>query len=242
MIVKNIIPKLQKYMKRFYCEEISFPKDEKILVVCPHQDDEILGCGALIEKYAPQVDVLLITNGELGNPELSKEETVIVRNREFDMANVGVHATFKLGLKDSSFSFCELRNCNFDFSQYDALFVPNKKEFHPDHIKTNRYISKLAYKKRIFEYEVWTPLEDYNCYIDFSGHEEKKWQRIKKYESQLKHIDYLETIAGLNRYRGIRTGSKYVECYKKRFFYNEIFWWTILKIIMKINKWGKKIV
>ena len=44
-------------------------KNEKILVVAPHPDDESLGCGGLMSKYGKQCDVLLLTDGRRGKSE-----------------------------------------------------------------------------------------------------------------------------------------------------------------------------
>ena len=46
-------------------------KNEKILVVAPHPDDESLGCGGLMSKYGKQCDVLLLTDGRRGKSEKS---------------------------------------------------------------------------------------------------------------------------------------------------------------------------
>jgi len=56
---------------------------KNILVVAPHCDDEILGCGGTISKHIANgnhVYVAIVTNGHLGAPELfSKEGTEKVR-------------------------------------------------------------------------------------------------------------------------------------------------------------------
>ena len=52
---------------------------ERILVIAPHADDEILGCGALMAKMAKEgkkVFVLVCTNASVGAPELFCKEAV----------------------------------------------------------------------------------------------------------------------------------------------------------------------
>ena len=46
---------------------------KKVLIISPHADDEILGCGGFISKYSKhnyQIDVLILTNANKGAPEL----------------------------------------------------------------------------------------------------------------------------------------------------------------------------
>lgn len=241
-VKSKIVEKMKGLIKKRERKEIVFELNKKILIVSPHQDDETLGCGALINKYSSIVDILLVTNGELGNPELTKAETVAIRNKEFDLATKGVHKTFKMGLRDSNFSFGELKKKKFNFKQYDAIFVPGKKELHPDHVKVNKYVKKLACKKRIYEYEVWKPLDAYNCFLDFSDDATKKWERIEKYKCQLRHINYLDKIKGLNCYRGIGLNAEYVECYKETLFWYEKIFSIIIHWLVVVNEWRKKIV
>ena len=46
---------------------------KKILILSPHADDEILGCGGFISKYSKQnyqIYVLILTNANIGAPEI----------------------------------------------------------------------------------------------------------------------------------------------------------------------------
>ena len=52
---------------------------EKILVVAPHSDDEVLGCGGYIKKLVnagKEVFVLIMTNAHIGDPDKYPEERV----------------------------------------------------------------------------------------------------------------------------------------------------------------------
>ena len=53
--------------------EVNFKKTDKILIVSPHPDDETIGCGGLLAKYGPQCDILMLTDGRLGNIEKYKD-------------------------------------------------------------------------------------------------------------------------------------------------------------------------
>ena len=58
---------------------------ERILVIAPHADDEILGCGALMAKMAKEgkkVFVLVCTNASVGAPELFSKDEILYEQGE----------------------------------------------------------------------------------------------------------------------------------------------------------------
>ena len=64
-------------------------ESKNILIIAPHCDDEILGCGGSMSKHVQNrhnVYVAIVTNGHIGAPELfSKEGTEKVRGEAFQM-------------------------------------------------------------------------------------------------------------------------------------------------------------
>lgn len=204
---------------------IYIEKKDHILVVSPHPDDECIGCGALLSQYAKQCDVLLMTDGRYGNPEWSVSDTIAIRNKEFDdaMSAAGVHSVFKLNFVDSHMPYVYRKwdNNKIDIADYSMVFIPNRNENHPDHKRTfmllYKKIKKIKKRRRpkVFEYEVWTTIikpDKYLC-MDESQMNQKS-ALIKKYQCQLKHIDYDKRIKGLNQYRGMMINSNYAEAYR----------------------------
>ena len=52
---------------------------KKVLILSPHADDEILGCGGYISKYSKlnyQINVVVITNANKGAPEIYPPESI----------------------------------------------------------------------------------------------------------------------------------------------------------------------
>ena len=48
-------------------------REKKVLILSPHADDEILGCGGFISKYSKKnyhINVLILTNANIGAPEI----------------------------------------------------------------------------------------------------------------------------------------------------------------------------
>lgn len=52
-----------------------------------------------------------------------------------------------------------------------------------------------------------------NRYFDISDVNDAKHELIRNYKSQLKYIDYIHRIAGLNSYRGMNVHCGYAEVY-----------------------------
>ena len=71
----------------------------KVIVVAPHADDEIIGCGATIAKHifdGDEVIVIIATNASKGAPELFSEQDVK------NIRNEAKNAHKILGIKDTA--------------------------------------------------------------------------------------------------------------------------------------------
>ena len=198
-------------------------KNEKILVVAPHPDDESLGCGGLMSKYGKQCDVLLLTDGRRGKSEKRKtcsdKEIISIRLQELKKALeiAGIDKLFCLNIPDSELLRNKKTVMQFDASQYKYIFVPNSREDHPDHKAANKFFKAMRFwgktKARIYEYEVWTPLQIVDVLVDISAQELKKELMIKQFVSQLESKDYLNAGMGLSHYRGIGCNSSAAEAF-----------------------------
>ena len=63
---------------------------KKILIIAPHADDEILGCGGTISKYCKmgiQVYISILTNAYLGAPEVFSKQQIKNIRQESISAN-----------------------------------------------------------------------------------------------------------------------------------------------------------
>ena len=70
-----------------------------VLVIAPHADDEILGCGGTISKHIEQGDsvyVAVMTNASIGAPELFNEEQIKETREEAKRSHkyLGIKETF----------------------------------------------------------------------------------------------------------------------------------------------------
>ena len=63
--------------------------NKKILIISPHADDEILGCGGFIHKYSKKISnkCLILTNANKGAPELYSLNYIKKIRHEAKIAN-----------------------------------------------------------------------------------------------------------------------------------------------------------
>lgn len=208
------------------------PKD-RILIVAPHADDESIGCGGFMALYAQQCDVLLLSDGRNGKcgtySNLSTEDYIGLRERELldTIAQIGIKRLYSLNLPDCQVYKYFNRISKFDFSKYSYIFIPNRKEAHPDHRCVFGIMKKLQRKHKLgnailVEYEVWTPLIRPNIIYDISNVIEIKKRMISNYKSQIETLDYVNKSVALNEYRGINGNVAYAEAYFKNTFCSEL--------------------
>ena len=198
-------------------------ENDRILVVAPHADDETIGCGGILIKYASQADVLLLSDGRLGfnrnDSDASPEKTRLSRIQEFKsvMEALGVRKYTMLDLPNDEI----YRNYSivkqYDLREYDYVFVTSRFENSQDHRHTNFFIRKMLKaqhaKARLVEYEVWVPIPDATVILDVSDVIERKKELLSMYTSQLKCYDYVQFAYGLSLYRGGRFHRKNVEAF-----------------------------
>ena len=199
---------------------------ERVLIISPHPDDDVIACGGTIRKLVQQgtsVKVVYMTDGRGGN--MGYDPGRLVAGREVEAKK----ALTVLGCSDAVFLrhpdmglscdrevIDEILTLLRDFKP-DAIFVPSILEFPPDHrVTADITMAALAkYKHEVvcLEYEVWTPLPMTNVLVDITDVVEEKARAILEHRSQMEINDYSEKIIGLNAYRSMiaESGVKYCE-------------------------------
>lgn len=207
-------------MKKVNEGELKINKRSKILILSPHPDDESIGCGGFLLKYAPQCDVILLTDGAKPNREWDEDTKRRTRAREFKtvMKYLGVHQYKMLGIPDSKLGNYLERLKKIPYEKYTYVLVPNPYEAHCDHRvifpEVERIIKKRHLNTKILQYEVWTPLLRPTHYVDLTRQMEDKQKLIQLYKMPLTYTDYDMRITALAYYRAIMYGCKYAECYR----------------------------
>lgn len=201
---------------------IDIRPESRILIVAPHPDDECIGAGGVLVKYAAQCDVVLLTNGCACNPKRPKEENADIRHEEFvrEMAAAGVHRFWELGVDDGTLA--EHADCllEFDLASYDIIFTANHLDNHADHRAAftclRQALAKQDCHPAVYEYEIATPFASVSEYLDLTDAMERKLALIRFHQSQLESLDYVKLAQSLASYRAVKAaGCTYVEAYAR---------------------------
>ncbi|HLD11102.1 MAG TPA: PIG-L deacetylase family protein [Candidatus Nanoarchaeia archaeon] len=197
---------------------------DKILVFVAHSDDETIGMGGTIIKFAREninVTTVLVSNGEGSSPWLNKEIVINERLKEAKEIGkfLGTEETIFLGLKDGKLSEeldtpeieKKIKEIIIEFKP-TKIFTHSSFDAHTDHRAVNKAITKILVsldpQKKIsfYAFEVWNVIEESHprIYIDISTTFKKKIQALKKFKSQkvftytlLVPIVYKAIIAGI---------------------------------------------
>ena len=198
-------------------EIIDSPPTGNVLVLSPHPDDDVFGCGgalALHQKNGDKIKIVYLTS----NPERKVEATDASCALNFD------DLVF-LDLVEGKFSadkktIEKLLDIISDFKP-NTIYCPNFADPHPDHFETASILAvalkklpaKIANSISILLYEIWTPIYA-NRLLKIDSVIEIKKAAISCHRSQMKERQYLNAILGLNAYRaGMFSAGHYAEAF-----------------------------
>lgn len=116
----------------------------KILVIAPHADDEVLGCGATMTKACAKGDevfVLICTNASVGAPELFSAELIKQIRSEAVTAHrlIGIKETFFLDFPAPALDQYPRYKMSNEISAVvrkigaDTVYIPHRGDCHKDH-------------------------------------------------------------------------------------------------------------
>lgn len=214
-----------------------------VLVLAPHSDDEVIGCGGTMAQHVQagaQVHVIFLTDGRWGDgtlfsPHLSATERqqrqhalIATRKDEARAAAqvLGVQHLHFLDLPDGALPVnahtVQLLANVLCTCQPSVVYLPFVFDLHQDHWQTNRLFAaaaaslpdSVAKPLLVRGYEVWSPLLA-NCFSDISSVMPLKRHALSQFASQLRDQDYLRIVEGLNAYRsnGGLGGAGFVEAF-----------------------------
>src|SRR5437764_6870112 len=201
-------------------------RGERLLVLAPHPDDEVIGCGGLVALHLREgrrVRVIVATDGgEAGDAAQRQAESRAA------LASIGDAELSFLGFPDRQLADADdltaaLRGALADFKP-DLIAVPSAFEIHPDHLALTRaFCALIAADATLFAdlavarvafYEVSHPLRP-NALVDITSVAEAKYAAIAMHASQLAFRDYVAYARGLNAYRAMSLPPdvKFAEAY-----------------------------
>ncbi len=202
------------------------PEGQRVLVIAPHPDDEVIGCGGTVRLHRQlghTVSILYLTDGERGiknmNPIKCAELRRVEAVRSAGHLDVPEENLHHLHLRDGD--LINQSGTNYDFRDIlqradpDIIYLPSFIETHRDHYAANILLkNNLVKSATICAYEVWTPLIP-NRLVNISNVVEAKKNALMEHASQLKELDYLDAAMSLNRYRAAmyRKSSQFAEAF-----------------------------
>ncbi len=216
---------------------------KKILILSPHADDEILGCGGLISKYSKQnyqINVLILTNANLGAPEIYTPQQIKIIRNEAKQANslIGTKKLYFENLpglnliKYPTYKISNIINKYIHNINPEIILLPSPNDIHDDHkiifkaAKVAMRFNKKNNLKIILTYEVlseteWNEDEKSFCpnyYVRLEKSDvNNKVKAFLKYKSQIKkfpHPRSKEGIINLSKVRGSNVFAKFAEAFK----------------------------
>lgn len=184
-------------------------------MVAAHPDDEAIGCGGVIVQHVrcgDEVEILLLTSGELGCPGRDIEETALVRKHEaFEASAVLGSVVYKYldqpdgSLKNTKEVVLEVAKA-FAERRPDIIYVTNIDDSHPDHhmaaVIVKEVLDKSFLVPEVWMYEIWTPFQTYDRLVDITEEIGTKLKAIRRHESQVNRIRFDEAALSLARFRG----------------------------------------
>jgi LmbE family N-acetylglucosaminyl deacetylase len=190
------------------------PGAERVLVIAPHMDDEVIGCGGTLARHRAaggEVTALFLTDGRRGAAQIG-DPAGLVATRKAEatraLGELGIASPRFLdgpdgALADSASLAAALRTV-LEATRPEIVYLPFFLEEHPDHRAASALLAAAvrgtSLDFRCFGYEVWTPLFP-NCLVRIDASVEAKRRALLHYQSQLAEADYLHTALGLNAYR-----------------------------------------
>ena len=209
----------------------------KVLVVAPHPDDEVLGCGGTISKHVADGDEVALCIVTKTFPPEWPEDFHETRLVEIDKSRtiLGISKIFSLDFETAMLDSIPQRTINSKISEIvenynpDIMYIPFGGDLHRDHrvIFESCLVSirpRDNFPNKVLSYETlsetsWgahiSPFVP-NYYVDIEKHIDKKLKGMKAYSSEVKEWPdqrSLESIENHAKARGSEVGVKVAEAF-----------------------------
>ena len=201
----------------------------KILVIAPHPDDEVLGCGGAIAHHVAHGDTVHVLVVTRGDPDIFPPAIIEITRGELAKAHqlLGIASVEFLDFPAPKLDtiaghlISDAIGKTFKKLMPSTIYLPHRGDIHADHrrvfdaaLVAARPINGCSVKS-ILCYETLSETEwgyplgadvfSPTVYLDISKHLERKLKALECYQSQLlpaPHPRSLQAIEALARHRG----------------------------------------
>ena len=200
----------------------------RVLVLAPHPDDEVFGCGAALASLSESgadVTVYLVTDGAGSEPDHARRREIGERRAAESrqaLQHIGITKVRQGGFYDRNLLVDPGRLAE-EFERLireirpDLVFLPSPAEVHPDHravaqafLSVVRGLPEADTLEALPEahlafFEISQPIRP-NFLLDATPYQEKKEQAMQAYVSQIGGKDYPSLVLALTTYRRMTLG------------------------------------
>lgn len=199
--------------------KIDFETMENVLIVAPHADDEVIGCGGLIQELVSRninVYVLCITvedDRSVAKPVYVNGKNLRILESQQVQRFLGYKQIVHLGIPERSFEqnislrkkIRETLKQWMAFIGTNTIFIPNHFDMNPDHRTVYdiclEAVNQKNDLKEIYLYEVWGPTQTTHYYPLSKDQYLHKLQAMQLYKTQMETVDYCKIIDEINNAR-----------------------------------------
>ncbi len=212
----------------------------RVLVIAPHMDDEVLGCGGAIARHVATKDDLLvcIVAHRVYNHSFDKNKNEIEKQHAIKAKQIlGYRELVFLEMKDERLD-ASIQNIIILLEKYvnelkpTLVYIPFVGDNNQDHravFDAARVVLRPAavpFINSIYMYEVSSSTEQSppllesiflpNYYVDITEYIDKKIEAFKQYETEIReypHPRSEEALRILAQKRGTEIGFRYAEAF-----------------------------
>lgn len=196
---------------------------DRILILAPHQDDEILGCGCFIQQAlqrGSKVKCIFMTDGsKSSNGDIDEVTLAEIRKAEASKVaeNLNMEVPEFIDREDGSLDHRDIEAANkilkiINEFQPNVILFPYFLDGHKDHSGVSGILIRAVNMMkntdaiRFFAYEINSPITVYGIthYVDCTCFMEGKIDILKMYKSQTMSF---ESILLMNKLNGILTST-----------------------------------
>jgi len=212
----------------------------KVLIIAPHPDDEVLGCGGTIAKHASTGDEVYLCVVTKAYPPEWPESEVEERKKEVLRVSeiLGIKKTYFLDLPTVKLDTLPQKELNEAISQVvnevrpEIVYVPHRGDVNRDHqlvfdatmVATRPahypFIKKVLAYESLSETEWAAPFVENafipNVFVDISRTLETKLKAMSEYKLELRQFPHprsLEAISALAKIRGTQANLNAAEAF-----------------------------